>query len=795
MEKINIQVKKETEKSDLIFADSTECIFLINPKTKVIIDCNLYALALFETENKKSLIGLRFEKLFKNIQKKEFKLNHKSGNKNLEFITLKKNIFWGELTVDDLELNHVDMVLVKVSDLSELKKAENELIRSPFFIHSIFSASPNSIYLYNIEKKKLIYSNNKLAKLLGYRPEEIKKMGSDYPYNLIHPSDKSRYLTNLKSYKSLDEKEIVENEYRIIDHDGNWHWITFRASVFAKNELDDPIQIIGTAQDITEKKKFEQENTRLSSFTIENPNPILECDFLGNITYINPATQSFMKNLHIEIEHFLPANHKEITHKLLKSDHDYQTTISIKNKCIQWIYHPIKATGFIHIYGLDITEQKATEDKLIHGAFHDTLTGLSNRALFLDRLGHTFARKKRRNNYLFAVLFLDFDRFKIINDSLGHLAGDELLIQISKRLEENIRPEDTVARMGGDEFTVLIDDIKSKDDAINVTERIKESFSKPFKIANSNIFITSSIGIAFSSNEGVNKADDMLRNADIAMYKAKIKGKNRYELFSKEMHTEAVNFLKMETELWKAYEKKEFRVYYQPIFNLETNEIISLEAFIRWQHPKRGLLTPDSFIQIAEESGLITHLDLWVLQEACEKVKNWQNKLKRSFSISVNLSSKNFLQLDFAQKVSSIVTKIGLDANCLKFELTERDIMDYREHITNVLTYLGKLNIEIQIDNFGSGYSSLSYLHKLPINALKVDQSFIHSIDYNLEIIKTMVSLANNLGIYLIAEGIETQKQLELLKSIKCKYGQGYLFNHPVPAEEVFSLFENREIE
>jgi len=437
----------------------------------------------------------------------------------------------------------------------------------------------------------------------------------------------------------------------------------------------------------------------------------------------------------------------------------------------------------------DITEQKVTEQQLLHDAFHDALTDLPNRALFLDRLQHVIKIAKRRWNYLYAVLFLDMDRFKVINDSLGHMTGDQLLIAVSGRLVKCLRPGDTVARLGGDEFAILLDDIKDMDEVSHITERIQGALAPPFPIAGKEIFTTASIGIAVSST-GYEEPEHLLRDADIAMYQAKAHGKARSEIFDVKMYASILSRLQLETDLRSAVEHKAFRMHYQPIMNLKAGKVIGFEALVRWQHPKRGLVYPLEFIPVAEETGLIFALGQWVLEESCRQIKAWQDRYPVSppLKLSVNISSKQLSQSDLVTKIAALLKEIGLEPSCLALEITESMIMENTESAIALMTQLRELGVHIHIDDFGTGYSSLSYIHHFPVNALKIDRSFVarmFSSDENLEIIKTIVALAQNLNLDLIAEGMELTDQLALLRDLKCQHGQGFLFSHPLEAEAI----------
>jgi diguanylate cyclase (GGDEF)-like protein/PAS domain S-box-containing protein len=443
----------------------------------------------------------------------------------------------------------------------------------------------------------------------------------------------------------------------------------------------------------------------------------------------------------------------------------------------------------------DITDRKRAEEQLLHDAFHDALTGLPNRALFMDHVKMAIQRSRRSGDRLFAALFLDLDRFKIINDSLGHMVGDQLLVGIAHRLEACLRPGDTVARLGGDEFTILLEDLAATDDAIDVARRVQEAVTQPFNIGGHEVFTTASIGIALS-NTGYERAEDLLRDADTAMYRAKLEGKKRHVVFDKAMHDRAMELLQIETDLRRAITRKEFFLCYQPIVCLETGKILSFEALVRWRHPERGLVGPGDFIPVAEETGLIIPLGQWVLNEACRQMRDWQRAgvAGEEVTVSVNLSSRQFSQADLIEQVSSALREAGLKPGNLKLEITESMVMENIDTAIDMLMQLRGLGVGLSIDDFGTGYSSLSYLHRFPIDTLKIDRSFVTQMTdntENAEIVRTIVTLARSLDMEVVAEGVETRDQLRQLGDLGCDYGQGYLFSRPVVPGQAADLLSD----
>ncbi|NOH04047.1 MAG: EAL domain-containing protein [Chloroflexi bacterium] len=440
----------------------------------------------------------------------------------------------------------------------------------------------------------------------------------------------------------------------------------------------------------------------------------------------------------------------------------------------------------------ELIGRKRMEAQLVYNALHDPLTNLPNRVLFMGRLSHAMERARRHKDYKFAVLFLDLDRFKVVNDSLGHNIGDQLLIESAQRLSACLRGEDTVARLGGDEFVILLEDIQDVGVAARIADRIQRDLSQPHDLEGHRVFISVSMGIVMNSNQ-YDRTDDILRDADIAMYRAKGHGRGRYEVFDTAMFDHVMTRLELETDLRKAVERQEFFIEYQPIVELRTRRIVGFEALARWQHPARGLVTPAEFIPTAEETGLIVPIGHWVLREACRQIRAWQAQFPTDppLTISVNLSVRQCIQTDLVDKVAGVLHETGLDAGSLRLELTESMIVEDAESTSAMLSDLRALGVEVQIDDFGTGYSSLGCLQRLPIDTLKLDRTFISRIGNDgagSEIVRTMLMLAHDLGMKVIAEGVETDEQLSKLNSMDCEYGQGFLFTKPLDSRAAGEL-------
>jgi diguanylate cyclase (GGDEF)-like protein/PAS domain S-box-containing protein len=439
---------------------------------------------------------------------------------------------------------------------------------------------------------------------------------------------------------------------------------------------------------------------------------------------------------------------------------------------------------------VDITQRKAIEEKLLRAAFHDTLTGLPNRALFMDRLTQVLARGRRIPESRIAVLFLDIDRFKVVNDSLGHAVGDQLLVAIARRLERCIRPTDTVARLGGDEFCVLLQEVGGVRGATRVADRVQRELARPFRLVGHEVFATASIGIALGTEQ--DEAQTLLRNADLAMYQAKSNGKARHEVFDHVMHSKALELLQLETDLRRALDRQEFRVHLQPLIELKDGTLSGFEALVRWEHPDKGLVSPGEFLPVAEETGLVVPMGSWVLKRSCQLLAEWRERgAPEHLSIAVNLAGRQLEQPDLVDEVASVLRETGIEPGTLTLEITENVVMKRGDRAVETLVELKELGVHLHMDDFGTGLASLAYLRRFPVDTLKIDRSFVSGMTEEVEdeeIVRTIVTLARNLKLGVIAEGIETRGQLELLRQLGCELGQGYLISRPVPEDKAAAM-------
>ncbi len=672
--------------------------------------------------------------------------------------------------------------LLKLGGVSEPDIYGKYFPDTKFFSHS--DAERKKI-IKCLSNSKAFLSNRIECTLLGAGKKPVPVIFNCQP--VIDKNGCIKYLTG--EGKTIIEE--IELRNRLLDSNMNLEKkILERTKEIMKinTELKEDIELLKIA---------DEEIARLAAFPRESPHPILSSDYEGNIIYSNPATLQILEGLGLDLpEDILPKNHTELIKSCLNDKKSYHNLESkVKGHFFSWTYTPAPGSKAVHLHGFNISDQKYFEEKLLHESLHDKLTGLPNRSLFYDELARSIKIAQRRDDFHFAVLFLDMGRFKLINDSLGHLIGDKVLVEVANRLSSCLRPEDTAARFGGDEFIILLNNISDKNDPARVAERIQKKLSLPLNIENHEIFPSASIGITLSADEYKNP-EEILRDANTAMYKAKAEGLSRYKIFKKSMHKQAVKLMELENSLQNALERGEFRIYYQPIVFLGSMKIAGFEALIRWQHPKSGLVMPENFIHTIEETGQIIPIGEWVIREACAQLGAWHRKYpdKRNLFISVNLSARQFAQPDLIEKISRIFYDENLSPGHLHLEITESIIMSSHIRINKMLRELREMDVRIGIDDFGMGYSSLSSLHQFPIQTLKIDRSFIAGMnnnDWTLVIPQTIISLGKNMQMDVIAEGVEKIEQLNQLKKFGCGYAQGYFFSPPVDSRNAEQLIRN----
>ncbi|HEY3378959.1 MAG TPA: EAL domain-containing protein [Armatimonadota bacterium] len=690
-----------------------------------------------------------------------------------------------------------DAIMACVRDISARKHVEKALHESEEQFRTIFANAGIGIALVSPDGKPL-RANPALLRMLGYAEEEFLQLTLG---DFTHPDD---LATDLKLFTELRQglRDSYQMEKRYLRKDGGILWGRLTVSTI-NNPAGDEAFTLKMIEDITERKENEDQ-LRLVAKIIDNTvEGVTITDANATILSVNPA---FTEITGYTAEEAIGQNPR-----IIRSDrHDdafYQAMWRSLIEKGQWhgeIWNRRKSgeaypewltissiqdehgntTHYVAVFH-DITETKQNEAQIHYQAYHDALTGLPNRQLFNDRLALSLAHAQR-NQECVAIFFLDLDRFKTINDTLGHIVGDRLLQAVAKRLTKCVRQDDTVARLGGDEFTVLLGNIKFPEDVTKITQKILTNFQMAFMVDGRELFATPSIGVSVYPTDG-DTADTLMKNADTALYRAKDKGRNNYQLYTPAMNARAVERLEMETDLRRAVEREEFLLHYQARVSLATETVQSLEALIRWQHPERGLTPPADFIALAEETGLIVPIGDWVLRTACAQQRAWLDAGLPPTRVAVNLSARQFQRTDLVATIDDALRHSGLAPHYLELEITESVAMEHGEQSLAMLRDLHALGVHLSIDDFGTGFSSLGYLKKFPVHALKIDQSFVRDIPDDQDdaaIAAAVIALAHTLNLQVVAEGVENAAQLAFMREHHCDDIQGFYFSEPVPAEE-----------
>ncbi|HVG46459.1 MAG TPA: EAL domain-containing protein [Longimicrobium sp.] len=666
--------------------------------------------------------------------------------------------------------------------------AVEALRRSEAYFRALVENARDVIHVIN-EDRTTRYVTPSVKQLLGWEPAEVVGRSA---VELVHPDDVAPAMEQIRLSR---EKPGAGRPLtlRVRHRDGSWR--VFEA--IGRNLLDDPRVrgIIVNSRDVTERRRAEEQSLRLAAFARENPNPIFELSPDGAVVWVNAAGQRLVAARGVSgPAGVLPDDHAALLRQAAEGTATRGQEVRVGSRVFAWSYHPQPSLGTVHLFGEEVTERKQVEERLLHDAVHDALTGLPNRHLFMQRLGESLFRFNQGGGQ-FAVLFLDLDRFKVVNDSLGHHVGDELLVAVARRLQESVRTGDTVARFGGDEFAILLRDLDDTADATTIATRVADAVAAPVNLSGYEVFTSVSIGIALASN-GYERPEYLLRGADMAMYQAKGSAGLAFEVFDRGMHARALTRLQMETDLRRALQRGEFRLHYQPIISLSTGRIAGVEALARWEHPDRGLVAPAEFIAMAEETGAIVQLGEWVVREACRQLAAWRAELGVAIAVSVNLSARQIAQPGLVEVVRAALEAAGLAPADLKLEITESALLETAA-AESVLAELRALGVEMQLDDFGTGYSSLSALHRLPMQALKVDRTFVSRMEAgsaSSQLVRTIALMARGMELTVIAEGVETAAQLAEVREIGCDYAQGYLISRPLPADALRELLVSEPV-
>ena len=799
-------------KTEAVFAGAADAIFTFSRDTCSIINCNPAAERMFGMP-RAQLVGADLTTLFTELDAEGVSCLPERRRVELSGVRNGGGKFPVEALVTTSDAGDDAFYIGTFRDITVRKEADAAIRRSETRYRDFFENTGTANFV-DEPSGRIILVNQEFASLVGWKKEEIE--GRMSLADFFHPDELP--LIQAHHTARLADREAPRNyESRIVSRRGAVIPVYMTVSVIpgADNTLN---SILDISEQAAALQALQRQQAHFRQLFDSSPLGISLVDQEGRILEVNPAFETmfglqaaqargqFSRSLLVPEEHLGEVN--AVRANILAGRNVNSETWRLHSDGrripVAMLGHPVEVDGEImglyYIYQ-DITERKRFERELAHQAFHDDLTGLPNRALLLERLDHAAKRSRRREEYDFAVVMVDLDGFKKINDSLGHTAGDRYLIETGKRLQACVREVDTVARLGGDEFALLLEEVGKPRETIAVVQRILKDVAMPVLHEQEELFASASVGIVIKTRKYDNP-HDILRDADTAMYRAKELGKNRFKVFNRSMHDQALHLLRLENDLRRAVDEAQLHLEYQPIVSVNEGRINGFEALVRWNHPERGPLSPGEFIPVAEESGLILPLGDLVIEEACAQLRRWRERLPDGgdLAMSVNLSSRQLHQKDLVEFVARCLEKNGIEPSRLKLEITESVLMDNATATIDKLFKLRELGVKLVIDDFGTGYSSLSYLQQFPIDSLKIDRSFISGgsnqddpviATENLEIVKAVISLARSLNLLVVAEGVENEGQLEMLKDVKCDEAQGFFLSRPVPAETAFELALN----
>jgi diguanylate cyclase (GGDEF)-like protein/PAS domain S-box-containing protein len=721
------------------------------------------------------------------------------------------SVFPAELAISRVEIAGPPLFTACIRDVSDRKEAENRLQSAEFLYGTLVEQLPLITYVESSESptSKPLYLSPQIESVLGYTVEQWFSTPDLYAHS-IHEDDRERVLNEKRA--AYERGEAARSEYRIIAADGRIVWVEDRSVLVEPPEGGPPFRQ-GFAIDITERKRADdalrRAETRYRTLVEQLPVAVYidRVDEESSNIYTSPQIEQMLgfsaaewmsdPSLFVKLLH--PDDRERVlaAHALTHATGDplsVEYRFVARDGHVVWVHDEARLiadpdSGRPVLQGclLDVTARREAEELLRHQAFHDPLTGLANRALFTDRVQHALVVRALEDGEA-AVLFLDLDDFKSVNDSLGHLAGDALLRAVGVRLRATLSPSHTVARMGGDEFAILVEEPNGASAALDAAERIIAALQAPFDLEGREVFVTASVGIAVGSD-----AEELLRCSDVAMYRAKATGKAQYVVYAPRMDEDVVGRLELVADLRRARIDEEFVLHYQPTVELSTGAVVGVEALVRWQHPTRGLLQPSSFIPLAEETGRIVEIGSWVLGEACRQTARWRTELAggQDLSVSVNVSTRQVRRPDLLENVQRALAGSGLEPGFLTLEITESVLARRREEMTCILEEVTRLGVRLALDDFGTGYSSLSLLQDLPVHTLKIDRSFVESVGTGsgrVPFVRAIVELAEALGLAVVAEGVEDAAQVAALKQLGCRVGQGFYFARPLEPQELEAL-------